>query len=307
MSNSLADSYIETVFTAQLRACGQNDRRQAIITSDVRCRLNSLLAHWDDVTFRRTALFCGIEEATFHDPRSASLDVRALSVVGIRNSLIEDLGASRPATRELALDHAVLTDNEMPAITRAASEYFDRHAPAQLPPGATAPEDDVFGTLSMRFPSAWHALSTLANMAAYETSYEPLHHSPTHLPLGDTAAGGTATTVHSGIDPAFDSALLTYLNNVRAAENAIFFSDSFKGVTRNARKLFEILEFLITNGRAFATHNYYITANYVAKRRRLLRPFHFAYEVEEKLDDQRGLTGRHKESLGIVKATLRET
>jgi hypothetical protein len=307
MTNSPVDSYIEAVLNAQLRSCGLNDRQQAIVTTDVRRRLNSLLAHWDGLPFRRTALFCGVEEATFLDPHAASLDVRALSVVGIRTSLIEDLGASRPATRELALCHAVLTDDEMPAITRAASEYFDRHAPAQLPPGAIPPHDDVFGALSMRFPAAWHALWPLANMAADATSYKPLDRSPTDLPVGDTAPGGTRATVQSGIDPAYDSALLAYLSQVRETENAVFFSDSFKGVTRNPQKLYEILEFLITNDRAFVTHNYYITANFVARRRRLLRPSHFAYEVEAKLVDQRGLAARHKEALDIVKATVWET
>ena len=303
MTISLADSYTDAVLGPQLRAIGLSERQRAIILTDVRHRLNSLLAHWDDLTFRRTALLCGVEEATFYEPRSASMEVRSLVVVGIRNSLIEDLGASRPATRELDLDHAVLSDSEMPAITRAAIEYFDRRALTQLAPGTISGDDDVFGALSVRFPAAWNALSNLANTAACEVTYQPLSVSPADLPSSGTATGRAPSTVNSGIDPAFDPGLLAHLSRVRELEDAIFFSDSFKGVTRNTQKLYQILEFLLTNHRTFATHNYYITSNCVARRRRLLRPFHFAFEVEAKLDDQRGLTRRHKEALDIVRAT----
>lgn len=182
MMKSLADGYTDDVLGPQLRTLGLNNRQRSIVAADVRRRLNSLLAHWDDLVFRRTALLCGVEEATFYDPLCVALDVRALVVAAIRNSLIEDLGTSRPATQELGLRQRVLPDTHMPVITRAAIEYFDRHAPSQLPLAAVDAKYDVFGALALRFPGAWHALSTLANSTACEVAYEPLPSSPADLP-----------------------------------------------------------------------------------------------------------------------------
>ena len=78
-----------------------------------------------DLAFRRTILILGTEEASFWEPYTASLEIRSLVVVGVRNSLIEDLGASHPYTKALESRKKLLRDEQMPSITSEATKYFE--------------------------------------------------------------------------------------------------------------------------------------------------------------------------------------
>jgi hypothetical protein len=308
MNRSIVDAYSRSILRPQLRALGLNIKQQSIILADVCRRLNSLLAHWSDSRFRQTALLCGVEEATFYNPRSAELDVRALVVVGVRNSLIEDLGASTPSTPELKLRSPVLSDSNMPVITSEAIKYFSKiNLTKEMEIKETSDTDDVFGLLSKAFPNAWLVLSHLANCSGSEITYElpdaPPPDLPSHGSSGDMAES-VEVVVSSGIDSAIDPLLVTYLNQVTQNEGSVFFSDSFKGVTRNPQKLLRIIEFLINNKCIFMTHNYLIGHDYAARRQPLLRPFHFSSELTAKLSNQLGLCDRHQESLDSIKAQL---
>ena len=48
---------------------------------------------------------------------TASLEIRSLVLLAVRNSLIEDLGASHPYTKELRRARERLPDDRMPWIT----------------------------------------------------------------------------------------------------------------------------------------------------------------------------------------------
>jgi hypothetical protein len=52
------------------------------------------------------------------------------------------------------------------------------------------------------------------------------------------------------------------------------------------------------------THNYYLSPTYFSQRSHLLRPFHFQYEMEQKLSNQTGLKTRHKKAIQFVKRNL---
>src|ERR1700682_4837373 len=93
--------YTQSVLVPQLRSLGLTKRQREIVAEDVTQRLESLLSHWDDVPFRRTVLVMGTEEASYWEPRSASIEIRSLVVVGVRNSLLTDLNASRAYNRAL--------------------------------------------------------------------------------------------------------------------------------------------------------------------------------------------------------------
>lgn len=58
------------------------------ILGDIKDRLCSLLARWDDEEYRETILFTTKEEALYYKP-FAENEIRELVVAGIRNSMLE--------------------------------------------------------------------------------------------------------------------------------------------------------------------------------------------------------------------------
>ncbi|HEY7416344.1 MAG TPA: hypothetical protein VH593_14220, partial [Ktedonobacteraceae bacterium] len=87
------DHYVETVLAPHLVGLGVASLPGVLntVVNDVRFRLQSVLAGWQDLPRRQTLLFIGREEGMFYQPGLAPRDVRALVVVTVRNSLLEDL------------------------------------------------------------------------------------------------------------------------------------------------------------------------------------------------------------------------
>jgi hypothetical protein len=69
--------YTRSVLGPQLRSLRLSTRQWEIVVDDVTQRLESLLAHWNDEFFRRTILVVATEEASFWEPRTASLEIRS--------------------------------------------------------------------------------------------------------------------------------------------------------------------------------------------------------------------------------------
>ncbi len=107
--------FTQSVLAPQLLTLGLNKHQRAIVLEDVAQRLESLLSHWSDLPFRRTILVLGTEEASFWEPRTASLEIRSLVVVTVRNSLVTDLNASRAYTPKLRARKHFLPDERIRA------------------------------------------------------------------------------------------------------------------------------------------------------------------------------------------------
>lgn len=121
----VVDRYVEQVLVPFLKQRRISNRGRDLVTSDVGTRLKSLLPHAHDRARWGKLLVQGVEEATFYEPQGATLQTRALVVVGIRNSLIEDLDADPPSCKELAREPRIMS-SEMRRCTAAAIEYFQR-------------------------------------------------------------------------------------------------------------------------------------------------------------------------------------
>lgn len=148
--------YLEGRLAPQLKDKRLSAAQVAPLLEDVRERLTSVLSRWNDEAFQRTVLQTGIEEAWFHQPASVELEIRALVVIAVRNSLVGDLNADVPVTP--GLRHA-LPDAEMPAITDQAIRYFSQIDLAALSECLSPPQNDVFGNLPAQYPTAWNAIS----------------------------------------------------------------------------------------------------------------------------------------------------
>ena len=123
------------------------------------------------------------------------------------------------------------------------------------------------------------------------------------LPIDSSAAGRDVerhTVVSSGIDPRLDSQLLKILRQVKARESNLFFSASFKSITRNPEKLLFLINRVLECGGMVLTPNNLLSPSYLARRDPLLRPIHYAFELEARLNDVTGLSERHRNALASL-------
>jgi hypothetical protein len=291
--------YTQSVLIPQLRSLGLSKRQWEIVVDDVTNRLESLLFHWHDVPFRRSILVLGTEEATFWRPDTASIEIRSLVVLCVRNSLIEDLGASHPYTKALRSRKELLPDSKMPWITSEAINAFQG---VELGGAQVQPRRDIFGDLRRRFPIAWHVLSLLGNSSDSEIECdlpmavsEPMDSSVPERNIQQL------TVVASGIDPRLDNRLLETLGMVKRGELDLFFSPSFKGITRNPEKLLSIMDCVLRYGGTVLTPNYFLSPTYLARRNPLLRPIHNFSDLWVPVSNPEGLTERHRGLLASLK------
>jgi hypothetical protein len=296
--NGRGARHSQSALVPRLRSLGLSKRQWEIVADDVTQRLESVLSHWNDESFRRTILVLGTEGASFWEPRTASLEIRSLVVVAVRNSLIEDLGASRPYFQALQSRKPLVSDDRMPWITTDAIGYFEV---ADLDGLQIEPTRDLFGDLPRRFPNAWHVLSLLGDSSDSAIAFElPMEESePIDLPAFGTNVE-RHTVVASGIDPRLDDQLLNVITLVQAGELELFFSPSFKSITRNPEKLLSVVEYVLRFGGTVLTQNYLLSPTYLARRNPLLRPIHYNSELEAQLANSEGLSERHKGALALL-------
>lgn len=286
--------YIKTYLIPRLKRYGLNKDQRERVYLDVALRLDSIIARWNDVPYRNILLTVAKEEATFWEPRDASLDIRSLVVLGLRNSAIESLNASVRGGRQ------VLSDEEMPLLTGEAISYFRT---VNLGTAEVAKGVDAFSLLPKRFPHAWQCLTALANLDGVEASYalERKPAEPLKLACG-TGARFDQAVVASGMDGSIDSELAKLLRKVEKGEMTVFASPSFSRITRNVSKLLSILDHLLRNNATLVTANYVLSPDYVARRSPLLRPPHDADECAAGFANEVGMTHRHKTVLHLAAA-----
>ena len=295
---TVIQGYTQSVLLPQLRSLALSKRQREIVIDDVSQRLESLLFHWSDLAFRRTILILGTEEASFWEPHASSLDTRSLVVVAVRNSVIEDLGATHPYTKVLESRNKQLRDEQMPLITSEATNYF---AAANLDDVQVQPKRDLFGDLRRRFPIAWNALSLLSGSSEDEIACElPIAEDDSTDSLPSQWQVQHRTVVASGIDPRLDTHLVDMLRQIKLRELQLFFSPSFKSVTRNPEKLFFLIDYVLRYGGTLMTLNYLLSPTYLARRNPLIRPPHYTSEIEALVANPDGLSERHKELLASL-------
>jgi hypothetical protein len=295
---TMIQDYTQSILVPRLHSLGLTKRQRDIVAKDVTQRLESLLYHWSDVPFRRTVLAIGTEEATFWEPSSASVEIRSLVVVAVRNSLLTDLNATLAYTKALRSRAELLPDSRMPWITGEAIKYFQA---ANLDAVQVQPESDMFGSLPGRFPNAWHVLSLLGNSPEREiacnlpmTEAEPMDFSARR------AGVLRHTVIESGMDPGLDDFLADVLRKIERQEVDLFFSSCFKGITRNPEKLLSILDHVLRFGGTVLTPNYLLSPTYLSRRHPLLRPAHFSSEISAQLANPEGLSDRHRKALAEI-------
>ena len=186
----------------------------------------------------------------------------------------------------------------MPAITREAAKYFEA---VQLDAVKIQPKRDLFGDLPRRFPNAWHALSLLSGSSENEIDCElPIVEGESMETSGSHWKVQHHNVVASGIDPTLDAYLLDILRKIKLREAPLFFSPSFKFITRNPEKLLFIIDYVLRYGGTLMTLNYLLSPTYLARRSPLIRPAHYTSEIEAQVANAHGLGERHKDLLASL-------
>jgi hypothetical protein len=105
------------------------------------------------------------------------------------------------------------------------------------------------------------------------------------------------TAVLSGYMPSFTSSEEKMFEDLCAKPNGVFFTHSFKWLSRNPTKLLAGMERMLRSGGLFVTSNYLISPAYCARRIPLIRPAHVVREMWDRVGDLTGVTARHGEIL----------
>ena len=293
--------YLNKVLIPRLRKYGVCEPFISNIANIVEMQIMSLLRHWNDLAFRKTVLLLGMEEGSFYQP-PAKTEVRAFVVAAIRNSPIETLQSAGFAAAGLS---AELTDADVKAMTSDAVTYFAKQDFVQLCNQITVLSTyDIYEHIKATHPVSWTALEQLAVMTSKVKDF-PRVGCSAPFSLDEILPSGALNNIPTALEDVLDgyeralgrrlTDILTYL--IGSENNSCFVIDSFKFLTRNVEKLFDVFEFLLTRDIAVATTNFYISNGHVEKRAKLLRAAHSTEEYINNLSQTTGLGYKHKAAL----------
>jgi hypothetical protein len=276
--------YLNTVLLPDLTKRGLPGALLSLVAKDVGGRLESALAHWRETPYRDALFALGIDEPRHYRP-AAPEDVRALVVVGVRNSVIEDLHIVRPYTRVFA-GHAVLNDASMPTVTGTAVRFFAAARLDEFEAEPVAPEADLWGRRARRFPVAWEVLGHLGALSRTIRSsrrWQPQACAPYPLDALSSGSGTEAAAiVHvsiSGMDPGWDPQLADLLQQVARELHPVSFFPAFKSLSRNPEKLLHAFKIIMSRGMPVVTLNAYLRRGFVVQRRHAVRVPHTTPEI----------------------------
>lgn len=306
MNDDPIKTYIEEILFPLLNSYISNPNITQKVTMDIENRLTSLIYHWNDINFRNVILFTGMEEAYFYKPDDCNLEIKALVVVAIRNSLIEDLSSTDKAARSLGLQKPVIDDKDIPVITKQAICFFSGIDLDKLSTQLSFNNEDPYAKLPSNYPVTWKALSHLCELSKqchiYSQLIEPqLKLDDYNVVIDMQNDSNLHIDVQSGMDEEFSHGLSLLLNSVINGETKYFFVDSLKMITRHIEKLFKVMELVLRSNKPIVTCNFYINNGYVARRKKLLRPAHSTKEINEKLENFGGLRKTHAQALKYIK------
>lgn len=293
MENIIRD-YLRNYFEPMLAQFTANEETIFNVSSDVHSRLSSILNRWNDNSFRSTILLHGVEEASYYEPKG-DIDIKALIVVAIRNSLLEDIASTNDAAKKFGLKRPVISDEQIKHITSSAIIFFNKQNFESAEYEIDSIENDPFRDLSTKFPLAWYVMHKLSQCTNYITFELPIELKTTHSLIKEQGSSKVLIEVQSGMDPNIDQTLSDILHKIKNGEQTFFFSDSFKMITRHPEKLYRVIEEVLNAKAQIVTFNYYISNGYIARRSQFLKVAHSEKDLKSKFTNFNGLRKAHLE------------
>lgn len=271
--------YLNDLLNNQLKEIKYRYREK--IAEDIKNRMCSLLARWDQEEFRRTVLFVTDEEALFYEP-AAPDDVRRFVVATIRNSMLEVAASVNCSHFKM---QEPLSDGEVKKITSKAICCFKHGKWETLQDEAkNLAYTDVYGEAIQKYPLAWAVLKRAAAEDHKEDVFDQVQGANEEDICGEFTDKVYKKVVCDGYSLAFDDYLKEELGNVVSGRTEIFYVDCFKGLTRNFEKILHVLQIVLQSGKAFVTCNYYISNGRIEKRKKILRALHSEKDMYRQYD-----------------------
>lgn len=271
------------------KACGVEASLANAIGADIFRRAEAFAAL--DIIAQGLLAAPFVEDVVDFEPMDVSIRLKAATAVVVRNSLLEQAHACGPVNAGGI--EAITTSG-----ARALSEFLeiDRHQ------SSASSGENLFGSLSAKFPRAWAALSALSIAVSSGggrvscmkvDAPAPKWPEAREVVSARRSEHNAEVVVRSGIEAVMDDQLLERLRAVTDSKDYVFFLPSLSRVSRNLDVLLYALELLLANGGQILTTNYLMRTNEVWVRRgRLLAAS--AERTTSGLDDLRGLSGAHR-------------
>lgn len=251
----VVDAFVDGALVPWLTCWGAGEDQLAQPVEDVRNRLDWLLARWDDPDRLEPLLTPFLELARLHEPAELPLRLRALALVGVRNSALEDLH----------LDD-VIAQSDWRLLTQAAAHAL---APIEAAPGPVrTTADDPFANVVEDNPTATAAFRLLADLEpGHEIAWTPPDVESRGLPQGDGPARlmDDGFEIRHAMDDYVSTRLAQGIEQV-VAQRAAFAIPSLKHISRNPHKLFRVVDALLAHGATVATANVKLSPTTIARR-----------------------------------------
>lgn len=293
--------YLNQILAPRLRSYGVSERFLLYTIDTINTQMTSLLRHWDDRVFRNTVLLLGLEQGSYYEP-PCKIDVRCFVVVTIRNSPIETIQSDAYPEAGLA---KCLTNANVKDITSEAIRYFStQDFAAMCKQAKSSDKADLYFEIKQQHPVAWAALEKIAMTSAKAVDYSKVIFSEPFSFDGwaeDTTKtikkSDFAPIIFDAYTPEFDPNLLQILQAVTSTPGSALVVDAFKVISRNANKLLDVIELLLTRDHALVTTNYYLTNGHVERRMKPLRAAHTIEEMKRNFAQTDQLGYKHKAEL----------
>lgn len=208
------------------------------------------------------------EESYEYDPAEAPPWLKALTTLVIRNSQLEELHV-----------RGLIEQGSIAAIIKYGLAPLSHFLTARPPLGG-AIEGDPFAGLAEGYPRAWACLralwlciSTGGGRAGYRLPDAPVPGLPDMSEVAEVETVQIASeisvprdgVVFSGIDLRFDQASYSYLRMAQEPDGLNLGISGLSRISRNSRKLFGVLEFLLAHNAKIITTNHLLTGREVVQ------------------------------------------
>lgn len=277
------DAFLDQVLYTRLREVNMPYRFIRQIQDDIKCRMLSCLAYWNEIEIRNTILFLSLEEALFYEPQNVQDNIREFVVTTIRNSMLEI-----PMSDDC---HFVkipepISSAQVKKITTDAIQYFDKYDMSDLAKKADtiSEEKNIYMQAKKKYPLAWDVLYELANLQKEKMKIDRSSDRTHTEKFVQNSNDKIKTTVCNGFTLEFDEALQEIIGEVLADKLNCFYTDCFKMVSRNFEKVLHVLQIILEHEKIFCTCNYYISTQYLEKRSKILRAAHNSEDAVKNLN-----------------------
>ncbi len=285
-----------------MEVCKATEDEARMVVDDVMLRAKAAVSM--DRETRAILAVPSYEESYEYDPADAPPWLKAVATLVIRNTQVEELHVK-----------GLIEQGTIAFITKYGLGPLSQFLAASVPLGNEA-RGDPFAGIAESYPRAWACLRALqlcidagGGRMGYQLPDAPVPKLPDISEVAEAETfeisseglvryNGAVSNgvVFSGVDPRLDQTSYGQLKIAQEEEGLILGLSSLSRISRNSRKLFGILEFLLAHNATVITTNYLLTRREVWFRKGYyVRPD--SRNFGKGMNDLRGMSGAHRKTV----------